>query len=308
MLHAGVHTITAKAYHADPCETPSLSSSIARTLLDKSPQHAWTDHPRLNPDHEPEHRDIYDRGSAAHALLLEGEDRMVVIEANDYRKDKAKEERDAARAAGKHPILVAEYPNIRKMRDVATVAIAQCRYMNGATLRDGTPESTFVWKEKNGVWCRVRVDWIKHDRKLILDYKSTAASANPHSWVRTMLGMGGDVQGSFYLRGNAATDGPAGAKFVFLVQEVEEPFACSFIGLPPGFIELGDAKVERAISEWHNCLSRNDWPGYPKDVCWVDPPAWAFTQWEERDLGRGIPYDPAKLYAGAFADEHAPAA
>ena len=109
--------MSAAEYHADPCPEPSLSSSIARLILSHSPLHAWTEHPRLNPNYKPEESTKFDRGSAAHALLLEGEDRMAVIPFKDYRKDAAQEARDNARLAGKFPVLEADYPSILQMRE-----------------------------------------------------------------------------------------------------------------------------------------------------------------------------------------------
>ena len=43
----GIYEIPATEYHADPCPEPSLSASVARTLIDRSPLHAWMQHPRM---------------------------------------------------------------------------------------------------------------------------------------------------------------------------------------------------------------------------------------------------------------------
>ena len=103
---AGIHTISAEEYHADPCESPSLSSSLASALLNQSPRHAWMQHPELNPDYRPEENSRFDLGSAAHALLLEGNQaKIAIIEADDWRTKKAKEERDTARENGLLPVL-----------------------------------------------------------------------------------------------------------------------------------------------------------------------------------------------------------
>ena len=295
----GIYTMDAATYHADPVIVPSLSSGIARILLSQSPRHAWTAHPRLNPDCIPESNSKFDLGSAAHALLLEGEDRMVQIDAPDYRTKAAQEERDAARTAGKHPILKAEYLNVLLMREAALKAIAECPDLSGMTLEDGTPEQTIIWQEGAGgqVWCRIRPDWLANDHSLIIDYKSTAASANPDAWVRTMTGMGGDVQGAFYTRGaEKALDIPS-PKFVFLVQEVYPPFACSFIGLPPSFMELGMEKMRVAVAGWSKCMTADRWPAYTNRICWVEPPPYYQAAWEERGPDAlGIPYDVAKLW------------
>ena len=42
---AGIYTLSAEAYHADPCPEPSLSASIANVLLQRSPAHARIQHP-----------------------------------------------------------------------------------------------------------------------------------------------------------------------------------------------------------------------------------------------------------------------
>src|SRR5688572_24266058 len=61
--------ITPADYHLDPCVTPSLSSSIAHTLVTKSPLHAWTEHPRFGALRS-ESSKAQDEGSIIHKLLL----------------------------------------------------------------------------------------------------------------------------------------------------------------------------------------------------------------------------------------------
>ena len=41
-MRTGIFTIPAADYHADPCEVPSLSASIASLLVNRSPFHAWS--------------------------------------------------------------------------------------------------------------------------------------------------------------------------------------------------------------------------------------------------------------------------
>lgn len=291
----GIYSIPAAEYHADPCPAPSLSASVAKLLVSKSPRHAWTAHPRLNPAYEPTEDTKFDLGSAAHAHLLEGVNRMVVIDADSYRTNAAKEARDEARAAGKHPVLKADYANVLLMRNVALKAIADCPDLSGITLADGKAEQSVIWKE-GAVYCRARIDWLADDYSLILDLKTTAASANPDAWVRTMSGMDGEVQGAFNIRGVKAVTGKE-PKFVFLVQEVDPPFACSFVGLPPAFLALGASKCAVAVEAWRQCLASNEWPAYTNRICWVDPPAYHQAEWEGRGPDAlGIPYEISQLW------------
>lgn len=281
-------------YHADPAPVPSLSSSIAAILVTRSPRHAWEAHPRLNPNYRPEEDQKFDRGSAAHELLLGGSDSIVVVEADDWRTKAAREQRDAIRAEGKLPLLARHFADVQKMVEIAKLAINSNEDLKGYGLDAGKVEQVLVWREDD-IWCRARLDWLSNDRKLIYDYKSTGASAEPNAWIRTMLGMTGEIQPAFYLRGNTATGGPEDARFVFLVQENEPPFACSFVGMPPAFIDLGSRKMARAVSLWRSCMTSGQWPSYPNRIHWAEPPEWARAQWEEQEL-RGFEYDPAVLF------------
>ncbi|MBW4971899.1 hypothetical protein KZY98_15680, partial [Croceibacter atlanticus] len=65
-LSPGTYDLPAEVYHADQmCAVPTLSSSLARLMLARSPRHAWHASPRLNPDHQSDDRKTFDIGRAA---------------------------------------------------------------------------------------------------------------------------------------------------------------------------------------------------------------------------------------------------
>lgn len=272
----GIYKIPMADYLADPCPEPSFSTSVAKTLLTKTPQHAWMEHPRLNPNHQREEASNLDIGTAAHDILLEGSmDKIVIVEAPDWRTNKAKEARDNARLQGKTPILE------HKMRDImAMVRAAQYQIENSelaGAFKDGLPEQTLIWQEGE-TWCKSRPDWLTKDLALDLDYKTTGASAEPTSWMRgVMLTSGYDLQCALRLRGLRKL-GARDPQFVFMVQEVEPPYCMSFVGLSPAFLEVADRKLTRAKQIWDDCLLTNTWPGYPSRVAWVEPPAWVLME------------------------------
>src|SRR5260221_11592401 len=101
----GFHKMSAEKYHADCCIVPSLSSSIAQVLLRESPRKAWFSHPRLNPAYRSQEESKFDIGTASHAMLLEGANIIETCDFADWRTNDAKAKRDAARAAGKIPLL-----------------------------------------------------------------------------------------------------------------------------------------------------------------------------------------------------------
>ena len=64
----GIYTMPKADYHADPCPTPSASSSFVRRMMSTCPAKAW--HERQNPRKPTEALDF---GDAAHEWLLEGD-------------------------------------------------------------------------------------------------------------------------------------------------------------------------------------------------------------------------------------------
>jgi hypothetical protein len=229
----GFYRIAARDYHADPCIVPSLSSGVAETIVMKSPLHGWHAHPRLNPEFRSEERTEFDIGSAAHALLLEGEDRMTVIPFADYRKQEARDLRDAARAPRE---------STRSSR-TATTTCSLCETPRAARSRhariwpatrstSATPSTpSYGERARRRGFARARIGTPRAPQPasnplLFLDYKSTA-NACP-SWFTTQLvRMGYAFQQAFYRRGAREIFG-VDPRFVFMAQDVEAAVSVLF--------------------------------------------------------------------------------
>lgn len=280
MIPMGILDISADAYHADPCPQPSLSASICRVLTTSSPAHARVAHPRLNPDYQRQEEERFDVGTASHALLLEGEAAIQVIDAPDWRTTAAREAREEARRNRKIPLLAHVLGDVEAMV-AATRAQLDLIDADPALFTDGKPERTLVWEE-DGVWCRARLDWLRDDYAAVDDFKTTSRSANPEQWSRTIFGAGYDVQAAMYTRAVQAVAG-VDAVFRLCVQETFPPYALSVVSLAPDAMALAEAKVERAIATWRECLATGVWPAYPRRVCWAELPGWAESQWLERE-------------------------
>jgi hypothetical protein len=278
----GIYQFTEKQYHADPCPKPSLSSSIAGIIWHRTPLHGWMAHPKLNPQYEHTDSGTFDLGSAAHAVILEGnESKIAIIEADDWRTKAAKEARDEARAAGKIPMLPHQHAEVMAMATAAHEAIAGSEL--AGIFQDGNPEQTAI--AHDGIWMRGRFDWLTTDRKIILDYKTVGRSASPESFLRSsVFSFGYDIQAAMYLHLNALTGGPEDAKFVWLVQETEAPYACSLCGASPSLIESGQRKLSSVIDQWTECMLTGVWLGYGKRIAWLEAPAWELAKVEEREL------------------------
>ena len=277
----GVYDLTMDEHHSDLCIVPSLSRSIIKLLISKSPAHARQCHPRLNPEYRDEHKKAYNTGSACHSLFLEGIDKAVVVEADSWRTNAAKAARDAAYDDDKIPLLREEYDEILEIVESAKVQLANSELGIKSLQDEGDSELSYFWEESGGIWCRTRPDWISKDRTILLDYKTTGKSANPSDFARNILDTAIDIQGALYSRGIEAVDGIE-PRFVLVVQEIMRPYLCSFLALSPAFVEVGKDKMRRGMRIWKDCLESGTWPGYPNRICWLDCPTWAMNQWIER--------------------------
>ncbi|MFA7209692.1 MAG: PD-(D/E)XK nuclease-like domain-containing protein [Parcubacteria group bacterium] len=267
-------------YVGDPCPSPSVSTSVVKALSDRSPLHAYNGHPRLGGKSSESSR--ADLGSAAHAVLLGGAERIVVVDAADWRTKAAQLARDEAREAGRIPILAAQSDPILKM---AASARAMLEFHG---LNDLRAERTLLWEDARGVWCRSRPD-LMHGEECdpVIDYK-TSTNADPMTWMKTTLFRGGyDCQSGLVLRGLDKLLGQQERQFLFLVQEIEEPFACSLVGCGPSIVSHATQKVEAAIDLWYRCLKSGKFPGYDTRIHWAELPAYTQSDWYERQQAYG---------------------
>lgn len=260
---------------------PTLNSSLAHRLLTHSPFHAWWGHPRLNPEWTPQQSEAFDLGTAVHDLVIEGRtDRICVVQADSWRTKEAREQRDAARAAGKLPLLPEQAAAVLAMAGPALAALEMSPDLVGLGELDA--ERTFVWQdESTGAWLRCRPDWVTKDRSIILSFKTTSASAEPTAFAKTIMNFGYDLQAAFEIAGVEAVCGTRVTHYVWVVQEVQPPYAVSLVGMSPEMRHYGLSRFDLAVSRWAECLAADRWPGYPTRICYVDPPSWAMTRMEE---------------------------
>jgi hypothetical protein len=273
-IHDGISMAT---YQADKLtDRPTLSAGLAKLLLTHSPKHAWTQHPRLNPEYERVEEDRFDLGTAVHSLFLQGEDIAEWINAKDWRTNDAQELRTYARRAGRVPLLLKHKPRVDAMLDAVQAQTAELGEPRLFT--HGKPEQTLVWEE-HGVLCRARCDWLRADLAAIDDLKTAGHSANPHEWCRrTLWAIGADLQVALYRRGVKALTGVT-PEFRYCVVECQPPFALSVVSLAPSALEFADRKLDRALATWKECLATDTWPAYPTEVAYAELPPWLESQW-----------------------------
>lgn len=282
-LPPGIHRVPAARYHSDPHEKVSLSSTLARALLDHSPLHAWWAHPRLNPDWTPTIRKSFDIGHAAHREALGAGGDYVeipteILASNGAASTKAaKAFIEEARAEGMTPIKAEEVEQIQAMGIKLRAKLDQ----NGIEFDPANSEVTAL-AVIDGCPVRCMVDNAPLEADLPLwDFKTTTNAALD-AVMRSIMTYGYDVQAAHYLDVWKAATGED-RRFRFVFQEKEPPFEVQIVELGPETVAMGRRKIERAREIWRRCVESGHWPGYPAGVSQIELPDFYHGRWLERE-------------------------
>lgn len=288
----GLYVMSEAWYHADPCEVPSLSCSLAKKALPMgsgtgTARHLFHNHPRLNPaileDEDDSHR--FDLGSVFHTLILGKGETIAVIDAKDWRTNVAKIDRERALEAGRQPVLIEQMQRAEAMVRAALPQIAMREDLARA-MASGMPEVVLVWiediKDIGRVWCRCKLDWLPAEGRIFPDWKSTGVSAGPDSYGRTYFDIGAHLQDAFYRRGiRAVLD--RSAELVFPVIETSEPHLLMMHSTAPASLGLAERQIAYVLRLYALCMSEGIWPGYPIEVAYQDAPSWIESKWTDRE-------------------------
>jgi hypothetical protein len=272
--------MSAADYHADPCEKPSLSSSIAKYFVSGTPRHAWTAHPKLNPDFEPKSDDKFDLGTVAHEFILGKGSGFVVLDFDNWQTKAAREAKEAARDCGKTPILLKDFARVDAMAEAAGKHLEA----HGVDLSKNANECVMVWRE-GAHWCRSMVDSFD-EGGVIYDVKTTDVGLSDASLARLIVNLGYDLSAGFYARGAVATFPQLAGKlrFRWIFIETRPPHELRVIEASAMTMELGARKADFAIKRWSHCMETGEWPGYARRITTLDYPAWAESQWLEYEI------------------------
>lgn len=272
-----------EVYHGDPVPGGSLSASGAKLLLPPSCP-ARFKHARDNPA---PHKREFDLGHAAHRLVLGVGPELVVVKANDWRTKAAREQRDAAYAAGAVPLLEREYEQVQEMASaLRRHPLAGALFQPGA----GRPEQSAFWHDTvTGVMRRARFDWLPHHltaagRLLIPDYKTTD-SADLESIQKTIHRYRYYIQAAGYVDAAEALLVDHAA-FVFVFQEKTAPYLVTVVQLDELAMELGRRLNRQALDLYARCVEADHWPDYAEaadeQIPTVRLPAWVERQVDDQ--------------------------
>lgn len=278
-LGTGLHRgITHDVYHADPCELPSMSSHMVAHVL-RSPEHAHLRHPRLGGLVEREQDDAMDSGSIIHGMLLGGGQEIVAVDADSWRTNKAKQERDEALAAGKIAILAHKLDMVQA---VANGIRSRLRDL-GIDYSTADTEATAIWTS-DGCPCRARIDALFGGCEI--DDLKTTEDAMEASDPGAIIRRGYHVQAAANIDAieTLFPEMAGRVSFALTFAENARPYGVIRVQIAGSMLELGQRRWNRAKAIWSECLRAGKWPGYPTEIQRPEAPPWALSQDMEQQL------------------------
>lgn len=279
-----IRGMPAADYHA----IKALSAGMVWTADSECPRKAWIDSP-WNDAREATNAHHFDIGTAAHLAILEpsiAAERRVIVRgftktgqpSAGYASQDAKDQREAAYAAGKTPLLIEEWEAVEQMRS----AVMTGHPLTPSLFKGGETEVTVQW-EWNGLACKCRPDFLANDCSYVLDLKTTP-SANPRVIATKAAKEGWHTRAAWYMGGIKAAKDRLPDHYYFVVAESKPPHLLEVYELDQRALIYGDQIIGRTLKVLGDCLKTNDWPGYGGGkITTITLPSWVEFQRAERE-------------------------
>ena len=252
-------------------ENAVLSKSQLADILD-CPAIFKYHHIDGNPKAEKNH---YIFGKAVHVHATENhtfKDNFIVLPENMRRDLRIKAYQDFLKDAGERAILT---PNDFEAVLGASKSLTSNRKAMMLLEGTGWVEQSIVWKDsQTGLNLRCRPDLRRSDG-IIVDLK-TAASAEPHKFMRSAFDCHYDVSVAMTCDGVEALTGQRPLNYVFLVVEKTEPFIVeAYDSFRPfdsndvsqmTYSDAGKYRYRKALDKFMQCFKSNHWPSYSETI------------------------------------------
>ena len=296
----GFYAIPLSVHHAQPCDGPSVTSGVLRTMELQTPADVWAFH-RLNPNRiVKEPTDALRLGTAMAACVEGGRDAVLArfkVHAEDkprrpskaqieaYDGGKASEAASASveywRAVDNDPdtvdgeafgwLTVAELDTILTMGEVLKADPAAGAVMGGI------PEITMAWRdEQTGLWLLSRPDTVSVDGS-VSDYKKMNTQGRPFNYRvvdNRITDHAYDMQLAFAAEAFERLTGDWPGVAGIVAQWDQQPHHVILREIAEEDLRIGQFRNRRAINRFHECLTSGHWPGPGWDVGAYQRPQW----------------------------------
>lgn len=277
-------------YHADDLglDVATLSRTTAEVLTTKSPKHAWREHPRLGGKNGKVATKAMNIGTVMHDRLLGNGPPVEVIDADSWRTNAAKKQREDAIENGSVPLLIGEFEKMAARESGIKESLSEFFGDDWfGIVQEQEREPTIVW-ESSKVICRCRLDLFSRSNGTALDLKFTE-NASDAAVERAMRYGSHALQSSVYTEAmDVLTPEMAGRNtFDFLFVEIEPPYGVRLAAPGPAALSIAESQWRRALKLWKKCLESGKWPGYPKEKLIVEASSFQMSHEMDKAIASG---------------------
>lgn len=266
-----VRDLSENAYHSDPVEGGSLSSTGAKRILEAPAVYQWH---QQNP--EP-HKAAYDFGTAVHSLVLGTGALPEDHGFKDLRTKAAQEKADEIRGRGNVPMNAKEIAEIQACAD----AVLDHPIAGPMFKRDDVESEVSAFAPYEGEWLRSRMDLLIPKSHIIVDLKTAAGDVSPKGFTKTVIDFGYDVSLYHYRLVYRIIHGVE-PTFIHVAVSKKAPHLVAVHQLDKEFIDFAESRWSRAFARYKHGRTTGEWPGLPPIIHQISPPAWAV--YHEEDL------------------------
>jgi hypothetical protein len=253
------------------CDKPAFSYSVAKTLYQKSPKHAYLEHRKLG--NQPRERSkSMDIGQSVHTAILGHGEKFIKSEFDEFRTKEAKAWRDEQEENG---LIVLKPDEFDKIDLIKSNFEAQMRDCGLYGVFESSKKELMAEYLFDDIYTISMFDAFNEEYGVIFDLKTTT-DASPDACQRKIIDMGYDIQAALYTKSVEIIkpELTGRVRFIFLFQEVDPPYIMTPIELDVVFKAVGESKVNRSANIWRDCLATGQWPGYTQDIIVMEPPQW----------------------------------
>lgn len=123
----------------------------------------------------------------------------------------------------------------------------------------GLPERSVIF-DQLGIECKARFDWLRLDKNVIIDVKTTR-DARPDKFKKMAYEYGYHIQAYWYLKAYEAVTGKT-PHYRMVVIESEPPHGIVFYKADPVFLELGGMDAREMLLKYQKCQETGVYEGY----------------------------------------------
>jgi hypothetical protein len=137
----------------------------------------------------------------------------------------------------------------------------------------GSRKEVSLFATIDGVSCKARYDAWNEEMGVVLDLKTMRRSLSNRAIQREIIDRAYHLSAAMYLRLGRELKLNT-TKFVWMFIENFPPYSCRFVEASQSLIETGERDFLHCLEIYRDCMDRNYWPDYAKQVSVIEPPEW----------------------------------